>query len=499
MTYSTKDLDLRRVSCTFRTAALELLPGLELNEAYRRLFLVLTPFAAWTEDPTADDQGQLDARIVLPRPLLAACAGADLSTHRFVGTELLASFERDVGVPLNLSPWSSAGKARTAAPRWPERLLTLIDEELKRPYRERKCQGVRFVSGVKVTTTRQRDEAARLRQLSVQEYTQALVRYDTPARDLLHYANEESDRAFWTLLENNIEYARFVAGNLTRQQPDGQPDDWATQQLRQRNLATLHALESQPVPVYKPGTTSPRIFAVGQSALGLSRDVRRALMSGCSEFDLKFAQYAVAVKVLDLDEGQQFLSSGGHLWTELLTHMGVAGAEAKKLLKKAVYSALFGMGRANIRRNLCQGVDNLPGLGEDAARHFFEHPLVMELLEAREQALDDLQRDGLGKTCFGLTIPVQDREDARTVLAAQMQSWELKLMLPVLDALKAHPSVTLVAYQHDGFTVTHRRERDKVQFEAAVTRAVARKAQELGIQTGLESETLHHTDLSTAA
>jgi len=73
------------------------------------------------------------------------------------------------------------------------------------------------------------------------------------------------------------------------------------------------------------------------------------------------------------------------------------------------------------------------------------------------------------------------------LLAQEAQSYELSLLLPVLDlAKKSSNNLAIIAWQHDGFSAVCKK--NKEIWVPAMKQVVENKAKELGINTILETD-----------
>lgn len=352
--------------------------------------------------------------------------------------------------------------------------------------RERLQDAVYFVSGRPYRARQHREHLTMYRRQALEE----LLAHDHPALDLMRYANAQQGTVFARMVDKHGDAARSAALRLGKTGPDGQPDPVATQAAQWHALRILHGLESDAQPFYKPSRTGKtvRVFADGLSYLGLSKTVRRALMPDCPELDLANAQLAIAARDWDVPEVQAFLSTGEKVWPELERYLDLPADLHKPVLKTALYSVLFGKGRGAVVRDLADGGqgEHGQGIGAEKAGRLFDHPLIRALYAARERKLAELKEAGHARTVFGQTFPVTDGESARSALAAQAQAVELWLLLPAVELLKSNPDLTLVAWQHDGFTV-HSSNRSKTdRYVRQLQDAVRERAEAAGYCTRLE-------------
>ena len=262
-----------------------------------------------------------------------------------------------------------------------------------------------------------------------------------------------------------------------------------------RQLHLVRLVQLQPKPFYQPsgrGRTC-RVSATTAWALpALSGRVRRAFCAGCHDMDLANAHLALAASVWHLPLVEARLRSEGKIWPYLIGAVAGGREEAKGCLKDALYAAVYGMERENLWALVASE------LGSEVAEAFMTDPLIAELLDARDAKLAELAAAGWAEDVLGneYVRPKGKRRLtwARSTLACLMQAMEMKLLEPVIDdAIResernSRPRYTIVAWQHDGFTIKARSEGDRIP--ERLQGLVARRAREMGVVTGLEVKLL---------
>ena len=501
---NTFELDHRTTTKDFREAVLKHLPALRDNKPYLRLFLLLTlcafPDRVGESASSFNDPRDLTGRVVLDRHSVAECEEqqAVLASEHYCARDLLDRFQDDTGLDLQLSKHhAGAGRARTADPIFPPALHQLIDRERRTLYVKRRHCSVRFVSGGTAQQDRQRRAAKRLHQAHVsrclQAYREELAHASPYTLRLLEFINHDTGLFVLKLLERNERAARAAVERLTVRDQHGQMDTVKTARLREHAHNILSALADQPATVYAGSEKVPRAFAQGLSLVNLPREVRQALTAGCDEYDLSNSQYAIACKVLDMPLGQALLKSGDKLWDRLCRDLNLVRTRAKPVIKPACYSTLYGDNLGNVTRKLAHGNTQHFGLGLTVARQLVAHPLWKEIWTTRDRALKQLKTQGYGDTCLGVRYTVGSARDARAVLCAQMQSWELLLLIPALDILERYRDrVHIVAWQHDGLCIHCTDAKLRTSIRKQLEQAVKQEANKHGIVTGLEHKTLEN-------
>ena len=147
------------------------------------------------------------------------------------------------------------------------------------------------------------------------------------------------------------------------------------------------------------------------------------------------------------------------------------------------------------------------GIDRVQAEAFLSLPMIAELRGAMKWELTKIEKRGGARDAFGEWIDIEfvrdnlalkgnDRKDpARSVLAQVAQSWELLLMLPVLDAAVAEegrvpPRFQIAVWLWDGAYLKSPRVSDAKATGRELEQAVNENAERIGIPTFLEVE--HH-------
>jgi hypothetical protein len=179
-----------------------------------------------------------------------------------------------------------------------------------------------------------------------------------------------------------------------------------------------------------------------------------------------------------------------NFWAKILADLDLL-ARFKPTIKRAVYSTLFGMRERNIRRNLVKGSTGEPGLGEARADALLSHPLIREILQARDREHQIAKEDGFVLDAFGNRITLSAGVDSKQALAQQIQSYEVRIMRVVAPILQEEEdSVKLIDWLHDGivlwFHTHHQEKQNRILDEIA--EAITAEARALGIDLDVERE-----------
>lgn len=321
------------------------------------------------------------------------------------------------------------------------------------------------------------------------------------AKPLLHYMNNVSIRPFIKVINANLDAALSKAIKIE------EPIKMRTQ------LEILATLTEDIQPFYKPSERqcTDRIFPCNYSIPMLRREVRKALTKGWYEFDLANSQLAIIGKLWDIPLVQDFLKSNTSIWPELFKHYGYNSTTLKiknelkyntmkDVFKTSLYSLVYGMSKSYLSKEITQGLKHL-GINK-AGSHFFNHPLIQAICEARDLKVEEMNNLTEASTIFGKerlikgnkTIkgtPTKERLDSiNSILAHQAQSLELYVLLPVVELASTTKDFYITLWQHDGFSI-HFNDKSKVErWIPRILQVVQSKIDEQGILTHLEWELL---------
>jgi hypothetical protein len=445
--------------------------------AYRRImqYLLTSTFT--------DSEG----RLILPHATVAKLAGVSTKTRGFAAEDWIERFSCDV-LPLNVYDYCHlSGQARTVAPDIPSELrAALVADGEQNDGHER----VFFDTGDIVS--RRVERAARAEhERWLSEQSRASVDEDHPAHSLIDYLLRQPQDCLQRVLNRNWPAVSELVHNLpTDTERERMARDWCQRLM-------LHLEEARWL-YYAASPKTPRVSAIGPNVHQLPRTLRRAAFAGAYECDLRAAQLAVVARLWDIPDLQTFLEAqqkgGGTIWQELLGWIS-RPISNKPIIKKTIYSVVFGMGRARLLTQLAEGDGDTVGVGQDAAERFFSHPLVTELLSARARARKRVWDESGTADAWGNWIATTwDRatgtKDVPSVLAYVVQSWELRLMLSVLPVIESEEQIYLLSWLHDGITVWLGNRTKADRQVRKLQAAVRREADTLGLATCLEVEQL---------
>lgn len=309
------------------------------------------------------------------------------------------------------------------------------------------------------------------------------------AQYIQDYINGLSPRGFTNLLPN-MRAARSAVCNLTAKSPR------FTKLLRDYQQTLLNEIEEQPQPFVQPSRAgrTVRLIPVNRGISLLEKSVRRRLAPLWSEWDLRAAQFAICAKLWGVESVQAFLKDRNrNIWIELADYLGLDVTRTKQALKNAgVYPLFFGMPDSNVAAGVTRALAGLGYVlqgerGMSYGKRFLKHPLIADMLMARDQALKEIKAAGGALNCYGDWIaydPTQENENS--VLAQLAQAVEMQLLVPVFRLAQASEGeLTIMLYQFDGVSVTTRRSDRREYWLNEAQAAVDEQAQRLGVETTL--------------
>lgn len=468
-----------------------LYPGLDLDPAYWRFmrYLIFGEKDTLTGFPVIDmfHVAKAEGKVALFR-----------TTHCYVAIEFLIRFQRDVmsKETFSWSDWSHKDKrARIAFVIFPPEIVTLIEKE--RFDMTSLKDKVYFDTGNAMRSSLQKLELERIRQESLTYYEFAIPE----AKPLLTYMNNLPTNSFSKIISSNFKAAFEKACQI---------EDHIKMVSQVDILGTIR---EDLKPFYKPSERqcTDRIFPCNQSIPMLRRDIRKVLTKGWYEFDLANSQLAIVAKLWNVPLVKDFLTTNKSIWTTLFNHYELDLEDLKinnvdkynalkSIFKTSLYSLVFGMSKpaliSEIDNDLKPYNFSKPGI------HFFKHSLMNALYIARETQIEKINREGEGKTIFGVTRKVYGDKKSNgkpskerlsfitSILAHQAQSVELYLLLPVVELASTTKDFHITLWQHDGFSIHFNSTSRIDRWIPRILQVVQQKIDEQGILTHLEWELL---------
>lgn len=467
--------------------------GVKSNKSYRKLLLNL--IFNKTEDNYT----------VINRSILAICEDSysDLLGHRYIGSKFIQKFQEEVGLSLYIKDYNRIeGKARYAKPKFLFTIEKAISEEIDNLFDERVLDKIDFVTQKKYTKNT-------LTQIKKELDEEVKLFYNNASEEalpLLEYLNGLPSNLFTSkVIENkNAIFKAFKDLESNETNPKLKPKKDAT--LKEIEKKILVSIFENAKPYYKPSSAgrTVRIFPHNVSILLLHKKLRKAVCKGWHEYDLVSSQLAIVAKLWNIIEVQEFLQLGNHIWTSLITHLGIDYKyikiqkpnffdKLKSLLKESLYSLIYGMKKSAVLGRLTKGFKKLKinKKGSDV----FQHPIIAALYKAREIKIANVLQEGqltldwYNNKVLNLegSTDKDKKESVKSLLAQEAQLMEMVLLKPVFEIAKENREyMAITLFQHDGFTVHYNNMSMKYSLENQMKEVVRSQATSLGILTDLE-------------
>lgn len=363
----------------------------------------------------------------------------------------------------------------------PPAVEILVKEE-----RRRQKDGVKNDVRVWLSTGTQylpRHATARRRELQAECKSLAEQPYVNPnTYCLLNYLNNLPQTRFTSALKH-IPEALAAAEGLTD---------------RDNQINLLLGIRDNVQPFYHPVPKTTRVYSSNESILRLHRDLRKIMTQDWITADLRSAQLAIVAKQWRIDYLTDYLADGRSVWPDLCEHMEMEFTpDNKAIMKRLIYAITFGAEERKQKTILRehQPLMDIFKNGNRAHKHLLEFDLIPSILRARKRQFDAIKRDKGAEDAFGCVVPLVTEDgysNHRSVLASVAQSWELKLLMPVIglavqQQCESH-GFTMTTFLHDGFTFEPHDRNDAVHWKDKLSALVCAQATQYGIITSLGFE-----------
>jgi len=259
---------------------------------------------------------------------------------------------------------------------------------------------------------------------------------------------------------------------------------------RRKYFLALHAIEDQHQPFYTFSSTgrTDRVFGFNRGVLDLPSEVRAILCQDFVEVDLKSAHLLIAAWLWGADEAMEKLADDDYsIWDDLIQDHYEEFFDGeppepedelyetvKAALKRAVYSAVYGMHAPSIQAQVTRDLKDI--LGEEAGEHFRGHPIIAELLRKRDAKLAEMEVGDVLVGPTGIRIEIEQEMDAdgdgvdpRSAMATLAQSYEQSAMQVILEMErdgeqeKSRNRFNVALWLHDGAYVRMRSKRARTK------------------------------------
>ena len=218
--------------------------------------------------------------------------------------------------------------------------------------------------------------------------------------------------------------------------------------------------------------------------VNLPRKYRKQYVSemGWATFDLNSAQYLIAVAVPGLDRSwAERIVAGESLWS--IIQQNLSKPVSKDTIKTSIYSILFGAGAGENSKTEKAIKNNWED--KDLFLEYLNIPEIKELIHSRNKELRRLAQVKYVVDCNG---EIFSHYKAPTLLSYLIQSYELNLILPLLEYVIDSSHTEIALHLHDGFSVNCRDKKRLPGLYNSLQKVLEETAKKLGVLAKLEWE-----------
>lgn len=392
---------------------------------------------------------------------------------QFQAFEFLKRFQREVvdplrgSLPLLMSISDYSGKrARSASVEVPRPLYDLIKSEPGRLLRD--AAPVCVAVGKALSPPTRTRLVSRERILLARESHRHLSRDGTT---WLQYLNSQRGNALTRIVRRN--YPHVVRSLLAAPRED-----------QRKTAMDLVAIRHFPVPLYRSTSDTYRPIPNYPSLATIGSDYRRALLKSAFEFDIQSAVFRIIAALWNLPHASRFLRNNGNIWREIASVAGLTPGSAsfvlfKKRFKITFNSIVYLAAKQDIERHIDRLLSDLNSPA--SPRAILKHPLIAELLKARQHVEKQVMLTGRVSSADRETLLLKNHSNIASLISKQVSSYELALLTPALSLVKKSDRASIILYQYDGFTV-HVRDRARADaWKRKITKEMDHGARRLGI------------------
>lgn len=412
--------------------------------------------------------------VVVPRALIQRLYG---SRARVQAT--LRAWEQRTGIPMEISRYRyREGKATTAELVLPDDLSEMLREIVADKNRD-KSQKVNLVSGERWTIYKER-KARNERTEAVDEYIRSLP--ESRTRPLIETLNS---RRTWNAQRHLWDDNHFLVQAAIDALPTKESRDYA---------GAIVAATSNDLLAYKQTGGNDRIYPAGTNMLQLPRDVRKAVFNGCHSLDLASCHLVIAGNLWGVNSVLEVVKDG--VWRSLAADMGLDDNQYKPLMKVAVYTTQYGGGAKAIKEELAKKFPGREGEHSEFVERFGRVPWVKEIRAATRERLREIMADGHVVDARGIRQETPQgkknvHQAARSLLAREISSYEVEIMLAAFEAAQADRDLLLVLWLHDGIYIQVMHNFRSAAYKLDRVKAAAEaRAREFGFDMRMEIELL---------
>jgi hypothetical protein len=434
-----------------------------------------------------DDEGH----VITPHAVIAERVGKSVGSKGFAAGKCLDEFSQEVWTLQTTGYDRFNGLARTVITDWPGPVSTFLD---KVPLTRTGTEMVFFVSGEPVSKSRRRRIIGEMEYRLLADATESAK--GKPVQALIGYLNSHSQTVQRSFVRRNWHKVENLYRGLPVSGSNKEEEDYFRRR-KQYVASAMTPLFQFGQNIYEAKERTSRIYTVGPSYHSLPRPFRKALLDGTIGLDARAIQLAIVSRLWQLPKMQAFLSDdrSPSIWKELYCHLDASHLdfdETKAILKTTLYRLVYGMDLWGLRWTLQWGdkAKNVAGLRSNTlVDRFFKHPLIEELIIQRDAHLADIKHRGFIVDRFAQRRDIAvGSSDEKSLLATEVQSWEMYLMLPLLEVFEQEAHLHVVSFLHDGIAVHVSDPKKEERIVKKLTETFRQRAYDEEIATRLDRE-----------
>lgn len=306
------------------------------------------------------------------------------------------------------------------------------------------------------------------------------------------YLNTLSDSIFAAKVSSNYEKAFEVSEKLDYTYSRGNKVK-DPEGLKHRQQALLRQCVEYSKPFYNVSASgnTARLTAIGDNLLGLKREIRKALLSGWHQADLKSSQFCILSGKVNALACIELCKSGKSIWKTLAERSDIEYTpHNKEIIKNTLYPLVFGRDVEYAKRLL--------------KKHNFQHIMkdeyLVELFSKRDEWIKDIVNNGAYDDLGNFhTIKTRTSE---AIMATILQSIELTIISKAFECanivadygdsnnMDSMKRFIITTFLHDGFTFGLYDQKDLERTKYVFNNAITSYAYSRNIFTELEFEAL---------
>lgn len=264
-------------------------------------------------------------------------------------------------------------------------------------------------------------------------------------------------------IDHAIEYAMAHLPDVKEEPADGVT-------IRRAALMNLGLLKTRTQILYKASEKTERIYGEGYCLQNLHHDCRAIILEGLLKLDLKSAQFKI---LSSLWQAPELIVPD--VWSRLMQELVLGKADCKRLL----YATFFGASFTTQYKALAK----LASISEDEAVQRTRDSFLQTVFTVRDRAFERAESNGSVTDAFGQKLKFTGKKELQSAMACWAQSYEVKIMLPVIAALDER-EIPVTVWLHDGLYISP----EHLGLVPLLKEAAEHEAASLGIDVSLEAE-----------